>query len=208
MTRVNHRAWAGSDHQEGVQIVPDPGRHQPRVLPCGVLKHEEYPCKPSREDVWPCCPGRYRWNDADMTSPTASDSTCLTPTARRWLLGLEPFFEGGWLHKGARARAWDVENDLIGLSVFGDVSIDLSQLAQVPGITTDETTTIQNAVGVLDQAGYTGTMVKVAIDGAGFIREVTPVATFSDGGKVTLDATFSNFGCRNSAAFLPTILSR
>lgn len=76
-----------------------------------------------------------------------------------------------------------------------DVSIDLSQLAQVPGITTDETTTIQNAVGVLDQAGYTGTMVKVAIDGAGFIREVTPVATFSDGGKVTLDATFSNFGC-------------
>ena len=76
-----------------------------------------------------------------------------------------------------------------------EVSIDLSQLAQVPGITTDETTTIQGAVGVLDQAGYTGTMVKVAIDDAGFIREVTPVASFSDGGKVTLDATFSNFGC-------------
>ena len=75
------------------------------------------------------------------------------------------------------------------------MSIDLSQLAQVPGITTDETTTIQGAVGVLDQAGYTGTMVKVAIDDAGFIREVTPVANFSDGGKVTLDATFSNFGC-------------
>ncbi|HLM95550.1 MAG TPA: hypothetical protein VK283_04495 [Acidimicrobiales bacterium] len=76
-----------------------------------------------------------------------------------------------------------------------EVSIDLSQLAQVPGITTDEATTIQGAVGVLDQSGYTGTMVKVAIDDAGFIREVTPVASFSDGGKVTLDAIFSNFGC-------------
>jgi hypothetical protein len=76
-----------------------------------------------------------------------------------------------------------------------EVSIDLSQLAQVPGITSDETQTIQSAVGVLDQAGYTGTMVKVAIDDAGFIRQVTPVANFSDGGKVTLDATFSNFGC-------------
>ncbi len=76
-----------------------------------------------------------------------------------------------------------------------EVSIDLAQLAQVPGITTEEANTIQAAVGVLDQAGYTGTMVKVAIDDAGFIREVTPVASFSDGGTVTLDATFTNFGC-------------
>jgi len=76
-----------------------------------------------------------------------------------------------------------------------EVSIDLAQLAQGPGITSDEVSTIQSAVGVLDQAGYTGTVVKVAIDGAGFIREITPVASFSDGGKVTLDATFSNFGC-------------
>jgi hypothetical protein len=75
------------------------------------------------------------------------------------------------------------------------VSIDLAQLAQVQGGSSDEANTINAAVGVLDQAGYTGTMVKVAIDGAGFIREVTPVASFSDGGKVTLDATFSNFGC-------------
>jgi hypothetical protein len=76
-----------------------------------------------------------------------------------------------------------------------DVSIDLSQLAQVPGITSDEATTIQDAVTRLDQSGYSGTTVKVAIDGAGFIREVTPEASFTDGGKVTLDATFTNFGC-------------
>jgi hypothetical protein len=76
-----------------------------------------------------------------------------------------------------------------------EVSINLSQLAQVQGGSSEEANTINAAVGVLDHAGYTGTMVKVAIDGAGFIREVTPVASFSDGGKVTLDATFSNFGC-------------
>jgi hypothetical protein len=76
-----------------------------------------------------------------------------------------------------------------------DVSIDLSQLAQVQGGSSDEATTIQAAVQELESTGYTGTMVKVAIDGGGFIREVTPVASFSDGGKVTLDATFSNFGC-------------
>jgi predicted membrane protein len=56
----------------------------------------------------------------------------LTPTARRWLLGLEPVFEGGWLHKGVRARAWDVENHLIGLSVLGDVTIDLSEVKSLP----------------------------------------------------------------------------
>jgi hypothetical protein len=76
-----------------------------------------------------------------------------------------------------------------------DVSIDLAQLAQVQGGSSDEATTIQAAVQELEATGYTGTMVKVAIDGGGFIREVTPVANFSDGGKVTLDATFSNFGC-------------
>jgi hypothetical protein len=76
-----------------------------------------------------------------------------------------------------------------------DVSIDLAQLAQVSGITPEEATTIGDAVSLLNQLGYTQTTVKVGIDGAGFIREVTPVARFSDGATVTLDATFSDFGC-------------
>jgi hypothetical protein len=75
------------------------------------------------------------------------------------------------------------------------VSIDLSQLAQAAGASTEETKTLQGALGVLHQEGYSGTMVKLAIDNAGFIREATPVASFADGGTVTLDATFSNFGC-------------
>ena len=65
-----------------------------------------------------------------MTSTAKPTSS--TRTARRWLLGLEPFFEGGWLHKGDRARAWDVENELTGLSILGDVTIDLSKVKSLP----------------------------------------------------------------------------
>jgi hypothetical protein len=51
---------------------------------------------------------------------------------RRWLLGLEPILEGGWLHKGKRARAWHVERELVALSLFGDVSVDLVHAKSVP----------------------------------------------------------------------------
>jgi hypothetical protein len=51
---------------------------------------------------------------------------------RRWLLGLEPFFEGGWLHKGTRAQTWDVEGGLIAVAVLGDVVVDLSMARTTP----------------------------------------------------------------------------
>jgi hypothetical protein len=51
---------------------------------------------------------------------------------RRWLLGLEPIFEGGWLHKGRRARAWDVEDELVAVSLLGDVTVDLSETKSTP----------------------------------------------------------------------------
>ena len=55
------------------------------------------------------------------------------PRKRRlWLLGLEPIFEGGWLHKGKRAQRWDVEDKLSAVALFGDVTIDLSQTRSVP----------------------------------------------------------------------------
>ena len=75
------------------------------------------------------------------------------------------------------------------------VSIDLSCLAQSTGISAEEAQTVTSAVGVLDDQGYTGTTETVAVDAAGYIREVKPVASFSDGSSVTLDATFSDFGC-------------
>ena len=51
---------------------------------------------------------------------------------RRWLLGLEPIFEGGWLHRGKRAHRWDVERELSAVALFGDVTIDLSQTRSAP----------------------------------------------------------------------------
>ena len=51
---------------------------------------------------------------------------------RRWLLGVEPFFEGGWLHKGTRSRSWDVEEGLGAVALLGDVTIDLTNARTIP----------------------------------------------------------------------------
>lgn len=51
---------------------------------------------------------------------------------RRRLLGLEPFFEGGRLHKGKRAQRWDVETDLAAFALFGDVTVDLAHARSTP----------------------------------------------------------------------------
>jgi hypothetical protein len=51
---------------------------------------------------------------------------------RRRLLGLEPFFEGGWLHNAKRSRKWDVEDELVAIAVLGDVTVDLSDPTNIP----------------------------------------------------------------------------
>lgn len=51
---------------------------------------------------------------------------------RRRLLGLEPIFEGGWLHKAKRARRWDVEDELVAFALFGDVKVDLADSRSTP----------------------------------------------------------------------------
>jgi hypothetical protein len=76
-----------------------------------------------------------------------------------------------------------------------EVSINPAQLVNSSDLTTEEQTTIQDALTTLNQNGYQATMIQVAVDGAGFIREFTSVMTFSDGGTLTLQTIFSNFGC-------------
>lgn len=49
---------------------------------------------------------------------------------RRWLLAIDPFFEGG--RTGSRARAWDVDDELIAVAILGDVTIDLSEAKSTP----------------------------------------------------------------------------
>jgi hypothetical protein len=66
---------------------------------------------------------------------------------RRWLLGLEPIFEGGL--KGKRAQAWDVEDELIAVALLGDVTIDLSQNKSAPAEINIEAYAIIRDVDVL-----------------------------------------------------------
>src|SRR4051794_6182725 len=75
------------------------------------------------------------------------------------------------------------------------VDVDLHQLVHSAGLSADETTTILDALGVLDQEGYQGTSDSVSVDATGMIRKVVSVTSFADGGTVTHDATYSDFGC-------------
>jgi hypothetical protein len=75
------------------------------------------------------------------------------------------------------------------------VGIDLDQLVFTPGLTTDEITTIKQALDVLKGEGYAKTVDTVSVDADGFIRQVVSVSSFKDGGTVTHEATYSNFGC-------------
>jgi hypothetical protein len=92
--------------------------------------------------------------------------------------------------------AQDGTGTVDGVSVtYYRVAVDPSKLVDAPGMTADEIATVDAAVGVLQQQGYTGTEARVALDATGYIRQVTSVASFADGGTVTLASTFSNFGC-------------
>jgi hypothetical protein len=75
------------------------------------------------------------------------------------------------------------------------VSNDLDQLAGAAGTSSAEAQTVTSALTLLKSQGYTTNSAVVSIDAAGFIRQVKSTDTFSDGGTVTLLASFSNFGC-------------
>jgi hypothetical protein len=75
------------------------------------------------------------------------------------------------------------------------LTIDPSSLATAPGVSTEEATTIAAALGLLTAQGFTTMRDVVSIDASGFIRESSSTVSFGDGGTVTLDAHFSNFGC-------------
>ena len=84
--------------------------------------------------------------------------------------------------------------DGVAVTIY-QVRLDPAQEANVAGTTPDEATAIHDALGVLQNQGYSGTTVKVSIDGAGFIRATESVASFTDGATQTVDVTLSNFGC-------------
>jgi hypothetical protein len=75
------------------------------------------------------------------------------------------------------------------------LTIDPASLAAAPGTSSEEQSAINAAIQALTGEGYQTIKDLVSIDASGFIRESASTVTFSDGGTVTLDAHFSNFGC-------------
>jgi hypothetical protein len=75
------------------------------------------------------------------------------------------------------------------------LTIDPASLATAPGMSTEEQSAINAAIQTLTSQGYQTIRDLVSIDASGFIRESASTVTFGDGGTVTLDAHFSNFGC-------------
>jgi hypothetical protein len=63
------------------------------------------------------------------------------------------------------------------------------------GLTAEEAKTAAAARALLEREGYASTVVLVSVDGLGFIRRAQTTVTFSDGGTVDADTTFSDFGC-------------
>jgi hypothetical protein len=75
------------------------------------------------------------------------------------------------------------------------LTIDPGSLATAPGVSTEEQSAINAAIQTLTSQGYQTIRDLVSIDASGFIRESASTVTFGEGGTVTLDAHFSNFGC-------------
>jgi hypothetical protein len=75
------------------------------------------------------------------------------------------------------------------------VVINLSRVLDQSGLSSDQQTTMSQALATLSSQGYEGTSEIVSIDAGGFIREVKSVASFSNGGSMTSDTTLSEIGC-------------
>ena len=76
-----------------------------------------------------------------------------------------------------------------------EVTIDATKTLDRPGLTAEEMKTAIAALAVLQREGYQTTKVRLSVDAFGLIRAAYTVVSFADGGTVTADTTFSDFGC-------------
>ncbi len=65
-----------------------------------------------------------------MNSQPMNSQRLSSGKRRRWLVAVDPIFEAG--RQGTAAQRWDVEDELIAVAIFGDVTIDLSQTKSAP----------------------------------------------------------------------------
>ena len=75
------------------------------------------------------------------------------------------------------------------------ISVAPAELASDPTASPGQVNAIQAALATLDSAGMSGTADQVAVDAQGFIVQSISTYRFRDGGSVTVQAEFSNFGC-------------
>ena len=92
--------------------------------------------------------------------------------------------------------------NLVGTDTVSGVPVSVYQISQTPadgsqtpGLTSQEQQAVADAMQVLSSQGYTGSTVRVSVDGAGFIRRTQTTDHFADGTTMTSEAEFSNFGC-------------
>ena len=106
---------------------------------------------------------------------------------------------GGHLNMQEEAVATSTpagEGDVQGTHVtYYDVTIDMERLADVPGLSEVQRATIDDALPLLRQGGYTGTTERIGVSDDGYIREVTLTNHFSDGSTSGGHHVLSHFGC-------------
>ena len=92
--------------------------------------------------------------------------------------------------------------DFIGTGMIDGVAVDQyrvflnpSEEADLPNLTTEQSTTISQALALLAQNGYLGVSTVVSIDASGYIRQTASTAKFSDGSTSIGETTLSDFGC-------------
>ena len=75
------------------------------------------------------------------------------------------------------------------------IATDPTQLEKDPSASSEEISTIEQALATLQGQGLTTTTTDISVDAQGFIVQSVSTYGFSDGGSVTVEAMFSNFGC-------------
>ena len=86
------------------------------------------------------------------------------------------------------------------------VTVDPSLLAKVPGLSSEESATINAALAVMQREGFTGNTTDVSVDANGYVVYTRGVNNYADGGRVVSEDTFSAFGCAGAVQIpgLPT----
>jgi hypothetical protein len=78
--------------------------------------------------------------------------------------------------------------------------VTLDPAATPTGVSPDEAAAIAAAREVLAGEGFVHTVQDVSIDAMGYVRRARSVAVFRDGGTITTEDTFSQFGCAGAVA--------